>query len=232
MQYKINNVMLIFNFLDCDDKQLPLVVVQYSFLNGEAIPLKIESHGNAKDKDRVYIRTQHSTPKAAVKDVYGKAGGVMNAKSLSEIPRDHRQAVNAKSHKSSGTSKISSNQNKDLVYDLLEQHFGVFVRNVSFDDTITCVLASEQQLRDMERFCANHQFNNASVLGIDPTFNLGDFYVTVTAYENLLVTSRKTGIHPVFVGPMLVHQHRTYETYFHFAAELVKYKKHCHCSIL
>ncbi len=199
--------------------------------------MKMEPHGNAKCKDRLYIRTQHSTledvknsvdvmtPKIAVKNIYNAAGGVINAQSLSEIPRDRRQAINAKSHNNS-TSGIASNRNKDLVYDLLEQHFGSlkeFVRNVSFDDTVTCVLASEQQLRDMERFCTNNPF--ASVLGIDPTFNLGDFYVTVTTYENLLVTNRKTGSHPVFIGPMLIHQRRTYETYFHFAAELVKYRK-------
>ena len=90
-----------------------------------------------------------------------------------------------------------------------------------FNDKVTCV----QQLIDIQRFCAaNDQLAN-SVFGIDPTFNLGNFYVTVTTYENLLVTSKKTGVHPVFVGPMLVHQRRTYETYFHFASELLKYRK-------
>ena len=95
------------------------------------------------------------------------------------------------------------------------------MRNVSFNDTVTCVLGSEQQLIDIQRFCANDQLANS----IDPTFNLGDFYVTVTTYENLLVTIKKTGVHPVFVGPMLVHQRQTYETYFHFASELLKYQK-------
>ena len=46
------------------------------------------------------------TPKAAVKQVYDKAGGIMNTQSLSEIPHDRRQAYNAKSHKKS-TSGIA-----------------------------------------------------------------------------------------------------------------------------
>lgn len=71
--------------------------------------MKIESHGNAKGSARPYIRTAHSTlteikdnvkkmtPKEAVRVVYEKAGGVMSASSLSELPRDHRQAYNLKS---------------------------------------------------------------------------------------------------------------------------------------
>ena len=167
------------------------------------------------------------TPKVAVKQVYDKAGGVMNIQSLSEVPRDRRQACNAKSHKHS-TSEIASNQNKDLVYDLHDQHYRslkTFVRNVSFDDSILCVLATDLQLRDIERFCANRGFTCTSVLGVDPTFSLGDFYVTVTTYENLMLTRRTTGKNPVFIGPMLVYQRRTYKTYFHFASELLKYRK-------
>lgn len=167
------------------------------------------------------------SPKAAIKAVYDKAGGIVNSKTLSEIPRDRRQAYNAKSHNKS-TSSITSNHQKDLVYDLLEQHYGslkTFVRNVSFDDAVSCILATDRQLADVERFCTSRASTKSSVFGIDPTFNLGDFYVTVTTYENLKVVCRKTGKHPVFIGPLFVHQKRTYETYFHFASELLKYRK-------
>ena len=63
--------------------------------------MKIESHGNAKGSARPYIQTAHSTlldikeniekmaPKEAVRVVYEKAGGVVNASSLSELPREH-----------------------------------------------------------------------------------------------------------------------------------------------
>ena len=201
--------------------------------------MKMEPHGNAKHNGRAYVRTQHSTleeikenvssmaPKAAVKQVYDNAGGVTNLSSLSEVPRNCRQAYNAKSHNHS-TSGIASNQQKDLVYDLLEQHYGslkTFVRTVSFDDSVMCVLTTDQQLSDIERFCCNQGSTNSSVFGIDPTFNLGDFYVTVTTYENVMLKSRETGRHPVFIGPMFVHQRRTYETYFHFTSEILKRRK-------
>ena len=99
------------------------------------------------------------------------------------------------------------------------------MRNVSFDDSVSCVLFTDQQLYDLDRFCANRGSTNTSVLGVDPTFNLGEFYVTVTTYENLMLTNQKTGKHPVFIGPMLVQQRRTYENYFYFASELLKHQK-------
>ena len=230
-------------FVDPNGQQLPLAIIQYTFLYGKPLPVKMEPHGNAKSCSHLYIRTQRSTlselkdnvdkmtPKAAVHVLYDKAGGVTNTNSLSELPRDRRQAINLKSHNHC-TSGIASSKQKDLVYDLLEQHFGSlnnFVRNVSFNDSVSCVLFTDQQLYDLERFCANTSSANTSVLGVDPTFNLGDFYVTVTTYENLLLINRKTGKHPVFIGPMLIHQRRTYENYFYFASELLKHRRSLSC---
>ena len=223
-------------FVDPNGQQLPLAIVQYIFLFGKPLPLKMEPHGNGKCSSHLYIRTQRSTlselkdimtPKAAVHVSYDKAGGVTNTHSLSELPRDRRQAINLKSHNHC-TSGIASSKQKDLVYDLLEQHFGSlnnFVRNVSFDDSVSCVLFTDQQLYDIDRFCANMGSTNTSVLGVDPTFNLGEFYVTVTTYENLLLINRKIGKHPVFIGPILIHQRRTYENYFYFASELLKHRR-------
>ena len=141
--------------------------------------MKVEPHGNSKINCRPYIRTQHSTledikntvatvsPRSAIKTVYDDAGGIINVHSISELPRNLRQATNAKSQVNS-VSSISSNGNKDLIYDLLEQNFKslkTFVRSVSFDSSVACVLASEQQLRDLERFCANDQLQKPVYLG-------------------------------------------------------------------
>ena len=37
-----------------------------------------------------------------------------------------------------------------------------------------------------------------------------------------MLKNHKTGRHPVFIGPMLVHQKQTYETYYYFASQLLK----------
>ena len=172
-------------------------------------------HGNSKSNRRPYLHTQCSTlelvkenlgkmkPKDIVDMTYSNAGGVLNKKSASEVCRDRTQVYNMKGY-SSSTSNLTSNCNKDLVYDLLEQNFSSesdFVRSVCFDDCVMSVVGLEQQFNDIERFCACEDQSSGSVLGIDPTFNLGDFYVTPSTYEHKLLKNRKTGKHPVFIGP-------------------------------
>ena len=71
-----------------------------------------------------------------------------------------------------------------------------------------------------ERFCACNDPTHGSVLGINPTFNLGDFYVTPTTYEHMLLKNGKTGKHPVFIGPRMVHQNRKHDTYYYFASQV------------
>lgn len=60
------------------------------------------------------------------------------------------------------------------------------------------VVGTDEQFHDISRFCGRH-VEEKSVLGVDPTSNLGDFYVTPTVYENKLIVSKKTGKHPTFL---------------------------------
>ena len=46
--------------------------------------------------------------------------------------------------------------------------------------------------------------------------------MTPTTYEHMLLKNRKTGKHPVFIGPVMVHQNRKYVTYYYFASQLKK----------
>ena len=75
------------------------------------------------------------------------------------------------------------------------------------------VIGLEQQLTDIERFCAPWDQTCGCVLGIDPTFNLGDFYVMPTTYEHMLLQNKITGKHPVFIGPLMIHQNRKQGTH-------------------
>ena len=66
----------------------------------------------------------------------------------------------------------------------LEEGNEKFIRDVKAYPEPAIVLASEQQLFDLDRFCCNAaQF---SILTVDPTFSLGDFDVTPTTYRHLL----------------------------------------------
>ena len=64
-----------------------------------------------------------------------------------------------------------------------------FVRIVTSAPEQMCVLYTNYQLDDIERFCTDPEV--FSLLCVDPTFNLGDFSLTVTNYSNLLLMNQK-----------------------------------------
>ena len=64
-----------------------------------------------------------------------------------------------------------------------------FIPSVKTAPESMCVLTTNQQLTELERFCTA---SPSLVLSVDPTFNSGSFYVTPTTYHNLLVKQRKS----------------------------------------
>ena len=57
------------------------------------------------------------------------------------------------------------------------------LRHVSYAPKKTVFLGNECQLNDLARFCTNSE--NTSIVGMDPRYNMGKFYVTVTTYRHL-----------------------------------------------
>ena len=52
------------------------------------------------------------------------------------------------------------------------------------------------------------------ILGVDATFQLGDFYVTLMTYHhNLMLLNPRTGKPPVYIGPAFLHMQRRFEDY-------------------
>ena len=190
-------------------------------------------HGNAKKDLSSFRRTQKSTltqikempykPKSVVATLHEEAGGMLNARSASELPRNRRQVYNNhyKVASSQGSSKV------DPIFELVQQckvdnlpGGRGFIRSVNFESGPCCVLASDNQIQNVVQFCTNPQAS--SVFGIDPTFNLGKFYVTLTTFTYTQVVNKSTSLSPTFLGPVFVHTERNYESYFHFFSTLVK----------
>ena len=73
-------------------------------------------------------------------------------------------------------------------------------------------------VNDIKQFCCG---NNASVLGIDTTFNLCDMWVTDTCYRNQRLTNPENGQHPIFLGPTLFHFTKDEQTFSRLALEMV-----------
>lgn len=59
-------------------------------------------------------------------------------------------------------------------------------------------------------------------MGIDPTFNLGKFYVTVTTFTYSHVINKTTSKSPTFFGPIFIHTEKNYDAYYSFFSTLMK----------
>lgn len=80
------------------------------------------------------------------------------------------------------------------------------------------IIASEQQLRDLRRFAVGV---HAEPITLDPTFNLGNFYVTAITFKNLFLQN-KAGTNACFCGPLLIHYTKTGHTYSEFFRRLTE----------
>jgi hypothetical protein len=67
-------------------------------------------------------------------------------------------------------------------------------------------------LNDLDRFCTGLPH---TILTLDPTFELGDFNVTVSTYRHLMLTN-SAGNHLVMTGPIFIHQRKQFNSYYFF----------------
>lgn len=202
--------------------------MQYGFDRKEH-PIDIKPHENTKKRDTSFKRTKPSTlklvkkgveenkqPLKVLRDVENIQGGVMNAKSGCDLPRDRRQIYNAKKASKAYVEGASlSDYKKDTLAQVMQMckdtssSTDAFVRSVEAAPEPMCVVATDQQLCDLECFCLG---TLSSVLSVDPTFNLGPFYITPITYHNLLVKT-KNGNHPIMLGPVLIHQTKQFRPF-------------------
>jgi hypothetical protein len=220
---------------DSDGKCYPKAVVQYYFLGGKPLAVRIPSHGNASNSSTPYYRTQPSTlkvikqecktksPSMVYHHVLEEAGGVSTSMSVSEEPRNKSQVYNARKHCS------LRYESKDEIFDILEMlqnhqtsTDGGFLREVAVSSTPSAVLATKQQLDNLVVFCC--QPGKFAILGVDATFQLGDFYVTLTTYHNYMLINPRSKKPPVFIGPAFLHMERRCEDYHTFFSCLLKLK--------
>lgn len=153
-------------------------------------------------------------------------GGIANAKSGCDILRNRQQVYNINHAK----KKVPTiNSDGLLQADVLSQVMlmckddsNSFVRAVEAAPEPMCILATDQQLLDMERFCTGDE---SCVVSVDPTFNLGPFSVTPITYSNLLVTT-KTDSHPILLGPVIIHQTKKLRPFHYFESTLLRLNPH------
>lgn len=209
----------------------PLCLVQYFFDKETPHKIHPRSHGNSKS-NKPYARCTKSlhnklkdtagktTPKQTLSNCLKDCGGVLEARSLGSIPKSHSQV---RYHQAKNKEKPSES---DSLFTVMLQckstdpnSDDAFVRSVVAAPEPMAVLATNQQLKDMVRFLTDPQQH--TVMGIDPTFNFGEFNVTPIAFRYLLLEHRKEGHSPIILGPILVHQQKKFCSYHFFASTLI-----------
>jgi hypothetical protein len=158
-----------------------------------------------------------SGPKQVIEKISMQAGGVLGASDPGKLPRNEKQVQNSR-------RKVSNVSSEDHLFSIMQEvHIQdpehSFVRDVKAAPEPAVVLASNQQLEDMLRFCISPQ--DFCILTIDPTFSLGDFDVTVITYRHLFLESRRGRNAPIMLGPLLVHYKKSFASYLFFASSLI-----------
>ena len=115
-------------------------------------------------------------PKRLFKTLVDQAGGPLYTTSAASEPRNMKQIYNI---------RASQRQKPDdFLHFVSQMKDDSFVRNFCMDSrNVEYILANEIQLNDMRIFCTNpFKF---SVFSFDSTFDIGNYYVTTTCFQNL-----------------------------------------------
>jgi len=134
---------------------------------------------------KIKEKAKESTAKRALKYLNTETGGILEASSASSLPCGRQQISDARRK---GVNKEDHDQLYAVMY-MCKEGEGQkckdsFVRVVNAAPFPMMVLSFDYTLDDLVRFCTGERH---CVLGVDPTFNLGKFDVTVTTYQHLLL---------------------------------------------
>ena len=84
------------------------------------------------------------------------------------------------------------------------------------------MVTNDQQLQDILKFCAmDHCW---SIFGVDPTFNICSYNIIISTYRHPLLYNVNSNVHPVLLGPTLIHSSKTFESYFSLPSVMLRLK--------
>ena len=175
-----------------------------------------------KTKKRIASLATNDTPKNVVHKITNEEGGEIQARGTAFLPRDRQQVANFR-------RGVTRPKDSDVLYSImleckLAQGQGeAFVRDVKAAPEPQSVLFCDWQIDDLLRFCTDSR--EFSILQVDTTFNLGDFFVTPMSYHHLMLEDIHTRKNPILIGPILVHQSTQFSSFNYFASTLIGHNK-------
>ncbi|KAJ7350129.1 hypothetical protein OS493_038330 [Desmophyllum pertusum] len=212
-----------------------VAVLQYLW-EGEEGEIKLAPHGNATKSSIPFTATKFSViqklhsnlarhqVKEAIDLTEGELGSsIYDAKSPSEHVRStHQGHYTARKMRARAGTGDKHKKEWDELYSLMtaaKEDNRDFIRSIVNHPEPMCLLATDFQLHSLSQSCADAvDFRPVS---IDPTFNNGPFNVTPVSFRNIVLESNRTGQCPVFLGPLLIHQSKTFQAYHYLTSQLV-----------
>ncbi len=190
-------------YIDHQKKLVKFALIQYLF-DGNEHTILVKPHGNSK-KSASFVRTLPSTmkslkdsskeltPKFAISKISIPAS---EASSAGSLPRLRQQASDIRRSQSIDKDPLLSIMHMCKVSEGKGSHF---VRVVTGAPEPMAVLSFDWILDDIVRLSTHPE--NFSILGVDPTFNLGAFHVTVVTYEHKMLYKYNSSIndHPIMM---------------------------------
>ena len=142
------------------------------------------------------------------KEIYRKNDDIRNYKQIYNIRNRSKKTFN-----NSFTKTIS-----DEILECIGKIGDGFVQQIMHTDNdlppIICYY--QKQLDFMRNFIQNYSI----IIGVDRTFNLGSYFLTMLNFKNTKVILRTTNDNPIFFGPFLLHKKATYSIYHYFFSHI------------
>ena len=159
-------------------------IVRYHFTNEEH-SLPKAPHGNSEGftpykrqlkstRDLLKVAAKTNKPQEACVQVEEELGGIDKVSSTSALPRNKQQVASVRRNLFQTSS--FSDPIMALVDLLHKTEFPEFVRALQILPSPACILATDEQLLELLLNCT--QQKGFGIMHLDPTFNLGKFYVT------------------------------------------------------
>ena len=187
-----------------------LQLVRYHFT--EIHPLPQLPHGNSKGstpykrqtpstKELLQTAVETNKPKEACRNVEVILEGIeSNEISSSVLLHNKQQASTIR------RQLFQSQCNSDPITVLVDMHkteFTDFIRSLQILPSPTCVLATDVQLQELVKNCTLP--GKFGIMHLDPTFNLGNFFVTPIVFPLITYIHKKNKCPPTLIGPVLIH---------------------------
>lgn len=109
-------------------------------------------------------------------------------------------AINQVKYQRTKLRKQHAKETLDELIEKCEKSKGEFLHSLQVSSEVRVVLTSKA---DEVKFCCNP--DDFSVFGVDVTYDIGTFFVTLTTYKHLMLHDKQSGAHPNTPGPMMIH---------------------------